>query len=68
MRYATGVLLVASRLGSAPSKLALVCFGAGRGGAGEPTAAGILPEGGEERAGSEAAVQAVSQKHAVLHL
>lgn len=34
---------------------------------GESTFAGLLLEGGEERAGSEASVQAVSQKYALLH-
>lgn len=44
------------------------CVSVGCSSVGEPASAGILPEGGEERAGSEAAVQAVPQKHSVLHL
>ena len=37
-------------------------------GAGEPAAAGLLPQGGEIGRGAETAVQALPQKHALLHL
>lgn len=44
------------------------CLPSGRCCLGEPAPAGFLPERGEKRTGSEAAVQAVSQKYTVLHV